>query len=179
MSVSSPIVLSISFVAAFVGSMPFLVAHNNSSVAKGPDCPIVQTVSTNPSGSVKTMGDADPMETTQLLGSIETLRMAMIQADPNLFKAHSSPDLSFGHSNGHVQTIDEFATTISSGEEIFKRVDLTDRNVKITGNTAVARHHFSADIIYKGELKVFELEIVQIWKKTDRWRLAVRQAYKT
>ena len=39
MSVSSPIVLSISFVAAFVGSVPFMVGQNNITTAKGPDCP--------------------------------------------------------------------------------------------------------------------------------------------
>ena len=194
MSVSSPIVLSISFVAAFVGSVPFLVGQNNITTAKGLDCPpsvVRQLVSTGPAPEATLASLPVPMQSgksdanskvydkTQLLGSIDALRNAMMEADTNLLKAHASSDLSFGHSNGHVQSLDEFAETIRSGEEVFKRVDLTGRNVKITGNTAVARHHFSADIVYKGELKVFELEIVQIWKKTDRWRLSVRQAYKT
>lgn len=193
MSVSNSIVLSVSFVAAFVGSVPFMVGHNNITTAEGPDCPagfVCQQVSTEaapatapiaslPVQSSKADANAKVYEKTQLLGSIDALRNAMMEADTDLLKAHASSDLSFGHSNGHVQTLGEFAETIRSGEEVFKRVDLTGRNVKITGNTAVARHHFSADIVYKGELKVFELEIVQVWKKTDRWRLSVRQAYKT
>ena len=185
MSVSSPIVLSISFVAAFIGSVPFLVGQNHSAgLMKGPDCAVAQLASVAPSHVSTAPGaksDASNVvySETELLGSIDALRNAMMRADLDLLKAHASPDLSFGHSNGYVQTLDEFAETIRSGEEVFKRVDLTGRNVKITGNTAVARHHFSADIVYKGELKVFELEIVQIWKKTDRWRLSVRQAYKT
>ena len=192
MSVSSPIVLSISFVAAFVGSVPFMVGQNNITTARGLDCPpglVSQHASLDPAQiqaavptslpSAKSDVESSVYNKTQLLGSIDALRNAMMEADTGLLKAHASPDLSFGHSNGHVQTLDEFAETIRSGEEVFKRVDLTGRTLKITGNTAVERHHFSADIIYKGELKVFELEIVQVWKKTDRWRLSVRQAYKT
>jgi hypothetical protein len=169
-----------------------MVGQNNVTTAKGPDCPpgfVCQLVSTGaapaatlaslPKQGGKSDASSEVYDKTQLLGSIDALRNAMMEADTDLLKAHASPDLSFGHSNGYVQTLDEFAETIRSGEEVFKRVDLTGRNLKITGNTAVERHHFSADIVYKGELKVFELEIVQIWKKTDRWRLAVRQAYKT
>ena len=103
----------------------------------------------------------------------------MIAADTKTIREYAMTDLSFGHSNGHIQTVDEFVETVESGEEVFKRVDYTDRETRITGDTAMERHHFSADIVYKGKLMKFELEIVEIWKKTDHWRLAVRQAYKT
>ena len=114
----------------------------------------------------------------ELKHSIEQFRRGMVEADAGLIRRFSSPKLSFGHSNGEVQTLDEFIETLESQVEVFKRVDLINRNFKMAGKIAIERHHFSADIIYKGELKNFELEIVEVWEKSDHWRLLVRQAFK-
>ena len=114
----------------------------------------------------------------ELAQAIEGFRKAMVEAKPEHIIENSSPDLSFGHSNGAVQTREQFAETVRSGDEIFRRVDLTNRKLHVTGNTAIERHHFSADIVYKGKLQNFELEVLEVWKKTDKWRLLVRQAFK-
>ncbi|MEM7425507.1 MAG: nuclear transport factor 2 family protein [Pseudomonadota bacterium] len=118
------------------------------------------------------------IEQQEVAQAVETFRRAMVEARPEEIISISDPGLSFGHSNGYVQTREEFAETVRSGEEIFKRVDLTNKKLSVVGDTAIERHHFSADIVYKGKLRNFELEIVEIWKKTDKWRLLVRQAFK-
>ena len=110
--------------------------------------------------------------------AVESFRLAMVEAKPEDILENASPNLSFGHSNGAVQTREQFAETVRSGEEVFKRVDLTNKRLTVMGDTAIERHHFSADIVYKGKLMNFELEIVEVWKKTDKWRLLVRQAFK-
>lgn len=110
--------------------------------------------------------------------AIEHFRRAMVERRPDWILSDSAAELTFGHSNGIVQSQKEFAEVVRSGEEIFKRIDITDRHLTISGNTAIERHHFSADIIYKGALKTFELEVVEVWQKTDRWRLIARQALK-
>jgi len=110
--------------------------------------------------------------------AIEHFRQGMLQRRPDWILADSATELTFGHSNGVVQTREEFAEVVRSGEEIFKRVDITNRHLTISGNVAIERHHFSADIIYKGELKTFELEVVEVWQKQDGWRLLARQAIK-
>ena len=114
----------------------------------------------------------------EVAGAIEDFRRAMVEAKPERIIESSSPELSFGHSNGFVQTREEFAETVRSGAEVFKRVDLTNKHLQVIGDTAIERHHFSADIVYEGKLQNFELEIVEVWKKTDKWRLLVRQAFR-
>ncbi len=112
--------------------------------------------------------------------SIEAFRKAMVEADPGVILAYSMPELSFGHSNGVVQTREQFAEVVRSKAEDFKRVELTNRRLEIVGDTAIERHHFSADIVYEGKLRNFELEVVEVWRKVDDyWRLFVRQAFKT
>jgi len=111
--------------------------------------------------------------------AIEHFRQAMIQRRPDWILSGSTSELTFGHSNGVVQTREEFAEVVRSGEEIFKRVDITNRHLTISGDVAIERHHFSADIVYKGELKTFELEVVEVWQKAnDSWQLLARQAIK-
>ncbi len=114
----------------------------------------------------------------EVRSAVDGFRLAMLLAKPDQIIASSAPDLSFGHSSGEVQTREQFADSLRRGVEVFKRVDLSNRKLRVVGDTAIERHHFSADIIYKGRLTSFELEIVEVWKKTDKWRLLVRQAYK-
>lgn len=111
--------------------------------------------------------------------AIEQFRTAMVERRPDKILAYSASELTFGHSNGVVQSREEFADVVRSGAEVFKRIDITDRHLTISGNTAIERHHFSADIVFEGSLKTFELEVVEVWKKTDRWRLIARQALMT
>lgn len=108
--------------------------------------------------------------------AIEQFRKAMVERRPDKILAYSASELTFGHSNGVVQSREEFADVVRSGAEVFKRIDITNRHLTISGNTAIERHHFSADIVYEGSLRTFELEVVEVWQKTDRWRLIARQA---
>ena len=110
--------------------------------------------------------------------AIEHFRKAMVERRPEWILSDSAAELTFGHSNGIVQSRQEFAEVVRSGAEIFKRIDITDRRLTISQNTAIERHHFSADIIYNGQLQTFELEVVEVWQKSDRWRLIARQAVK-
>jgi len=102
----------------------------------------------------------------------------MVERRPDWILADSASHLTFGHSNGVVQSRNEFAEVVSSGAEIFKRVDITNRRLTVSGNVAIERHHFSADIVYNGKLRTFELEVVEVWQKSSRWRLIARQALK-
>lgn len=110
--------------------------------------------------------------------AIERFRRAMINRRPDEILRLSAPNLTFGHSNGVVQTREEFAEIVRSGAEVFKRVDLTKRHLTLSGDIAVERHHFSADIIYQGKLQNFELEVVEVWQKMNGWKLVARQALK-
>jgi len=110
--------------------------------------------------------------------AIERFRWAMVERRPDLILHLSAAILTFGHSMGVVQSREEFVEVIRSGAEIFKRIDLTDRRLTLSGDVAIERHHFSADIVYEGKLRNFELEVVEVWQRSDRWRLIARQAVK-
>ena len=91
----------------------------------------------------------------------------------------SADDMSFGHANGVVQTKVEFVKTVVDKVEVFHKIKLYDHSIRVSGDLAIARHTFDADVFFQGKDQNFLLSIVQTWKKEDgRWRLLVRQSFK-
>jgi hypothetical protein len=109
----------------------------------------------------------------------ESLRRAMIGADARRMRALMSPRLSFGHSNGVVQTRSEFISAVVSRREVFKSIRLQKRRIRVTGSTAVVRQVFAADIDLAGKPLSVALQELQIWQRhAGKWQLLARQAFK-
>ena len=126
-------------------------------------------------GSTAALADA----TGDVLDAIEDFRKAMVDGNGARLLELSSDDMSFGHAGGVVQTKVEFVKTVVDKEEIFHSIKLYDHNIKVSGDLAIARHTFDANIFYQGKDQDFLLKIVQVWRKEDgRWRLFLRQAFK-
>jgi ketosteroid isomerase-like protein len=117
--------------------------------------------------------------TDEILKSVEDYRKAMVAGDGAKLLEMSSDDMSFGHANGVVQTKVEFVKTVVDKSEVFKSIKLYDHDIRVSGETAIARHTFEADLIFQGQSLQLTLGIVQTWRKEDgRWRLLVRQSFK-
>lgn len=115
----------------------------------------------------------------ELAQAIEAFRTAMVKADGRRLMALSSPNLRFGHSNGMVQSRAQFVRSVVTKEEIFKSIRLSQHRNTVVGNTAVARHVFAADILFKGKPLKVKLNCVEVWNKSGgQWRLVARQAFK-
>lgn len=122
---------------------------------------------------------ANACETDALLQAVEEYRKAMVEGNGARLLEMSSDEMSFGHANGVVQTKVEFVKTVVDKAEIFNSIKLYDHSMHVTGDLAIARHTFDADLVFQGKNLQLLLNIVQTWKKEDgRWRLFVRQAYK-
>ena len=69
--------------------------------------------------SVSAQNSSDAKEEMVVASRVETLRQAMIDADGNNLSAVSSADLSYGHSDGHIQNKAEFIEKIVSRKSVF------------------------------------------------------------
>jgi ketosteroid isomerase-like protein len=122
---------------------------------------------------------ASACETDEILASVEAYRKAMVAGDGARLLELSADDMSFGHANGVVQTKVEFVKTVVDKAEVFNSIKLYDHAIKVSGDLAIARHTFDADLVFQGKNLQLILSIVQTWKKEDgRWRLFVRQSFK-
>lgn len=117
--------------------------------------------------------------TGDVLAAIEEYRKNMVEGNGARLLEMSSDDMSFGHANGVVQTKVEFVKTVVDKVEVFHSIKLYDHSIRVSGDLAIARHTFDADVFFQGKDQNFLLSIVQVWKKEDgRWRLFTRQSFK-
>ncbi len=87
--------------------------------------------------------------------------------------------LSYGHSNGWVETKTEMIRNLETGYLSYQSFKEDSVGISINANVASAR--FVADIsaTLNGVPAVFHLKVLEVWvKKGNRWLLFARQAVK-
>jgi hypothetical protein len=116
---------------------------------------------------------------TDVAARVETLRLAMIDADGAKLKELSSPALSYGHSSGKLENQAAFVEKIAKGESDFVTIEFQNQTIEILDNVAVVRHNLVAHT-KDGEVeKDIKIGVMLIWQKQkNKWLLIARQAYK-
>ncbi|HTI12493.1 MAG TPA: nuclear transport factor 2 family protein [Puia sp.] len=128
---------------------------------------------------VSQTGFAQSNDEKAVTQAVEALRKALIDPDNNTLSGLAADDLSYGHSNGMIQDKAAFIEALTSGKSDFVTIELTEQTVKVVGNTAIVRHHFSATTNDGGKPGAVKLSILLIWQKQKgQWKLLARQAVK-
>ncbi|KQT33899.1 hypothetical protein ASG22_17525 [Chryseobacterium sp. Leaf405] len=115
-----------------------------------------------------------------ITAAAEKLRLAMISGDKSSLESLILPELTYGHSGGHIDDATEFVEKLVSKKSDFVTIDITNQNVQIVGNTAIVRHHFYATTADMGKTPGdVTLDILLVWSKIKKdWKLLARQAVK-
>ncbi|KAA0126774.1 nuclear transport factor 2 family protein [Chryseobacterium sp. SN22] len=119
-------------------------------------------------------------DTEMVAEASEKLRLAMISGEPSALESLILPELTYGHSGGHIDDAKEFVEKLASKKSDFVTIDITSQNVQIVGNTAIVRHHFYATTADQGKAPgEVTLDILLVWAKVkNNWKLLARQAIK-
>lgn len=120
-------------------------------------------------------------DTNEVSDAAEKLRSAMISGDKSALESLILPELTYGHSGGHIDDAAEFVDKLVSKKSDFVTIDITNQNIHIVGNTAIVRHHFYATTADFGKAPGdVTLDIVLVWVKVKNdWKLLARQAVKS
>lgn len=110
----------------------------------------------------------------------EKLRLAMISGEKSELESLILPELTYGHSGGHIDDAKEFVEKLVNKKSDFVTIEITNQNVQIVGNTAIVRHHLYATTADLGKAPGYvSLDIVLVWAKVKNdWKLLTRQAVK-
>lgn len=107
----------------------------------------------------------------------ERLRKVMIDPDPAVLDALLAEGLSYGHSNGAVDTKAEFIAGLVDGVSDFTAIDITDQSIRVIGDAALVRHTLRAVINDGGKPGKVHILILLVWQlQGGRWKLIARQA---
>lgn len=115
----------------------------------------------------------------QVAQAVDHLTQAMLHKNITELNALTADNLTYGHSSGKIQNKKEFVADIETGKSAFKTLEMQNQTITLSGDTALVRHHFSAQALKGTEVIPTEIENFQIWQKQDgKWLLVGRQAFK-
>lgn len=111
---------------------------------------------------------------------VEAFRKAQFECNAEALDALCMPELSYSHSDGHVEDKLTFVTKSSDGRYVFNQLEYNNRTERIVGSTAVVRFEWVARQTWSdGKVTDTRMAILMIWTfQGDAWKLLARSATK-
>jgi hypothetical protein len=111
--------------------------------------------------------------------AVVKLDKALIAKDTLVLKQLLNKDLTYGHSNGWVETKSDVINDLISGKLVYYSIDSKEVKWILSNNIATMRN--TSFIKYENDGKPGELSlhVLQVWLKTNKgWQLLARQSTK-
>ncbi|WP_316811601.1 nuclear transport factor 2 family protein [Pedobacter heparinus] len=125
------------------------------------------------------LASAQSKDETKIAELTEKLRVSMISGNKADLESLVTDNLTYGHSNGHIEDKAAFVKALSSKASDFKTIELSDQSITVAGNTAIVRHHLRGNTNDGGIPAKVNLGVVLIWEKQgDTWKLLARRSFK-
>lgn len=111
--------------------------------------------------------------------AVEALRKALLDKDKSRLEQLTAEQLSYGHSDGRVQTKSEFIDGVMTGKAVVKSLTFPDLKMGLASNAAIARHIYASESETDGKPNSVRIGVLAVWQKQDgNWKLLARQGYK-
>ena len=123
--------------------------------------------------------DAQAGDEAAVTAAIESLRKGLLEPDKAKLEQVTSAQLSYGHSDGRVETKEQFINAVMSRKQVVKSLDFPELKVSVVGNAAVARHIYLSQSELDGKPTTTRIGALQVWQKQDGgWKLLARQGFR-
>lgn len=124
-------------------------------------------------------GFSQSVDELNLSKTLKEFHTALVNKNTVSINQQTDKALSYGHSNGWVETKADLLKNLQSGYLVYQSYKEDSLAITLNGNLASAR--FIADIAVQlnGNPGMFHLKVLEVWqKKGNRWVLFARQAVK-
>ena len=118
-------------------------------------------------------------EEVKLTSTLKEFHQALVKKNTVSINQQTDKALSYGHSNGWVETKKELIEHLESGYMGYNSFREDSIKVEVNGNLAHARFIADINASMSGKEFSFKLRVLEVWvKKGKRWVLFARQAVK-
>jgi hypothetical protein len=122
---------------------------------------------------------ADPADEGAVTQNVETLRKGLLEQDRTKLEQVTASQLNYGHSDGRVETKEQFIHAVMTRKQTVKSLAFPDLKVTVVGNAAIARHIYLAESELDGKATTTRIGALQVWQKQDGgWKLLARQGFR-
>ena len=98
---------------------------------------------------------------------LEAFRSAQFAADAKAFDGLCAAELSYSHSDGHVEDKATFIKNATAGKSKFLSLEYQDPSIRVVGDVAIVRFHWvgESETIADGKKSSTNLHILMNWQK--------------
>lgn len=115
----------------------------------------------------------------KLTNTLKEFHQALVKKNTVSINQQTDRALSYGHSNGWVETKKEMIQNIESGYIQYHSFNEDSVSVTMNGNMANVRFVADINVTLKETRNTYRLKVLEVWvKKGNRWVLFARQAVK-
>jgi len=120
------------------------------------------------------------IDSVGLKNAMQQLDKALLQKDEVVLKSILHKEVSYGHSNGWIQSKDDILNDFKSGKLTYNNIqNNSSAIVKISEKYATVKTNTNAEGVVNGTEFKLTLHIMQFWIKTKKgWQLIARQSTK-
>ena len=120
------------------------------------------------------------IDSVGLKNAMQQLDKALLQKDETVLKSVLHKDLSYGHSNGWIQSKSDILNDFKSGKLAYNKIENNSSVIIIiTRDYATVKSNTNAEGVVNGTAFNLKLHIMQFWIKTKNgWQLIARQSAK-
>ena len=109
--------------------------------------------------------------------AVEALRKATFGQEKGQLEELCADELSYGHSDGRVETKAQFINGVMARKANLKALTLSDHTIAIVGTNAIARHKWASESELDGKATSTRINVLQVWhKQGGGWKLLARQS---
>ena len=113
--------------------------------------------------------------------NVEAFRAAQMAADAKALDGLCAAELSYSHSDGHVEDKATFVANATNGKSKVLSLAYQDTNIRVVGPAAIVRFHWvgEAESVPDGKKSSANLHILMNWQKQGAdWKLLTRASTK-
>ena len=120
------------------------------------------------------------IDSVGLKNAMQQLDKALLQKDETVLKSVLHKDLSYGHSNGWIQSKSDILNDFTSGKLTYSKIENNSSAIIVINKEyATVKTNTNAEGVVNGTEFKLTLHIMQFWVKTKKgWQLIARQSAK-
>ena len=115
-----------------------------------------------------------------LKNAMQQLDKALLQKDETVLRSVLHKDISYGHSNGWIQSKNDILNDFTGGKLVYNKIENNSSAIiTISKKYATVKTNTNAEGTVNGTAFKLTLHIMQFWIKTKKgWQLIARQSAK-
>jgi hypothetical protein len=116
----------------------------------------------------------------QLKAAIDKLDKALLAKDSVILKTVLHQKVSYGHSNGWIETKQEVIDDLFNGKLTYQQIEPTAAaQITVSSGTGIVRTTLRVSVVVQGSPLTLKLKVLQAWvQEKGKWKLLGRQSVK-